>query len=159
VCGKNNAIQKVSGVVASGQASGTFSGPSGGVVKVDGKWCATGGYTTLSGSTVSNLAALLSPPAAPGKWPFGFFTTVLSILFWWFVVLPLIGVPIGLLIVVVVHPENLSYLGWQFSLVGIFLGLLSMGVGILIIKWYVNQFRQARAAYPSTRAAWESAMQ
>ena len=42
VCGKNDTIYKVSGVVASGQASGTFSGPSGGVVNVDGKWGTTG---------------------------------------------------------------------------------------------------------------------
>jgi hypothetical protein len=47
VCGKNDAIQKVSGVVASGQASGTFSGPTGGVVNVDGKWGTTGSYTSL----------------------------------------------------------------------------------------------------------------
>jgi hypothetical protein len=38
VCGKSDAIQKVAGVVASGQASGAFSGPTGGVVNVDGKW-------------------------------------------------------------------------------------------------------------------------
>jgi len=43
VCGKNDEIQNVSGVVARGQASGTFAGPSGGVVNVDGKRGAMGG--------------------------------------------------------------------------------------------------------------------
>jgi hypothetical protein len=81
VCGKNNAIQKVSGVVTSGQASGTFSGSSGGVVNIDDKWGATGGYTTLSGSTVSNLAALLTPPQEPKKRAFGWLATVVI---WYF---------------------------------------------------------------------------
>jgi hypothetical protein len=158
VCGKNDAIQKVSGVVASGQASGTFSGPSGGVVNVDGKWGAKGGYTTLSGSTVSNLAALLSPPPAPRKWPFGFFGTVLTVLIWYFVVLPLVGGSIVFLIAAVVNLIN-NGLGWPTALAGVLVCLLSLGVGILIIRWYVKKFREARANHPLTRAAWESAIQ
>ena len=62
VCGKDDAIQKVSSVVSSGQASGAFSGPTGGVAYVGGKWGAVGGYTTLSGRTSSELARLLAPP-------------------------------------------------------------------------------------------------
>jgi hypothetical protein len=76
VCGKNDTIYKVSGVVTSGQASGTFSGPSGGVVNVGGQWGTTGSYTTLSGSTATNLAALLTPPSEPKKRAFGLITTL-----------------------------------------------------------------------------------
>ena len=164
VCGKNDTIYKVSGVVASGQASGTFSGPSGGVVNVDGKWGTTGGYTTLSGSTISNLAALLRPPSAPGKWPFGFFGTVLTVLIWYFVVLPLVGGSIVGLFAAVVNLISgglgwLGGLGWPTTLAVVLVCLLCLGVGILIIRWYVRKFREARANYPLTRAAWESAIQ
>ncbi len=62
VCGKDDAIQLVSAVVASGQATGTFSGPSGGVAYVGGKWGSVNGYTTLRGGTTSQLAQLLAPP-------------------------------------------------------------------------------------------------
>jgi len=65
VCGKDDAIQKLSAIVASGQASGTFSGPSVGATRVDGKWGTTGGYTTLSGSTVTELARKLASPPQP----------------------------------------------------------------------------------------------
>ena len=73
ICNKDDAIQKLSVIVSSGKSSGTFSGPSGGVVRVDGKWGATGGYSTLSGSTISDLARRLAPPPAPTlkriNWP------------------------------------------------------------------------------------------
>jgi hypothetical protein len=65
VCGKDDAIQKVSAIVASGQASGTLSGPSGGAAYVGGKWGITGGYTTLSGSMATELAQKLAPPSEP----------------------------------------------------------------------------------------------
>ena len=72
----------MSGVVARGQASGTFAGPTGGVVNVDGNWGTTGGYTTLSGSTVTNLAALLFPPPEPKKRAFGLIATLFMGYFW-----------------------------------------------------------------------------
>lgn len=68
VCGKDDAIQKVSSVVSSGQSSGTFSGPTGGVVHVGGKWGTVGGYTSLSGRSTTEVAQLLTPPAAPKQY-------------------------------------------------------------------------------------------
>ena len=67
VCGKDDAIQKVSAIVASGRASGTLSGPSGGAAYVGGKWGITGGYTTLSGSMATELAQKLAPPSEPSR--------------------------------------------------------------------------------------------
>ena len=65
ICNKDDAIQKLSVIVASENSSGTFSGPSGGVTYVDGKWGSVGGYSSLSGSTMSELARRLAPPPAP----------------------------------------------------------------------------------------------
>ena len=68
---KDDSIQKVSAVVASGQSSGTFSGPTGGTVSYDGKTGSVSGYSSLSGSSISNLAQLLGHPREPNK-PVGF---------------------------------------------------------------------------------------
>ena len=62
VCKKHDAAQRVTTIVAAGQSSGTFSGPTGGVTYSDGKWGTVGGYTTLSGSTRSDRARSLAPP-------------------------------------------------------------------------------------------------
>jgi len=62
---KDDAIQKVSSIVSSGAATGSFSGPSGGAVHIDGKWGYSGGYTTLHGRTITDLAKKLSPPEKP----------------------------------------------------------------------------------------------
>ena len=67
VCGKDEAIQKVSAVVVAGESSGSFSGPTGGLTYVGGKWGAVGGYTVLGGTTTSKLAEFLSPPRQPGQ--------------------------------------------------------------------------------------------
>lgn len=95
---KDDSIQKVSAVVTAGQSIGTFSGPSGGVTHSNGKWSTTSGFTTLSGSTTSNLASLLAPPSEPKKgslgilfylalfvmgitiWLFGYFSTIIPVL-------------------------------------------------------------------------------
>ncbi|MGB6882371.1 MAG: hypothetical protein WBD86_03705 [Microgenomates group bacterium] len=61
ICKKDDAIQKVTAVVSSGQATGTFSGPSGGIAHVAGKWGVVGGYSTLRGETMSTLSQFLSP--------------------------------------------------------------------------------------------------
>jgi hypothetical protein len=85
ICQKDDAVQRIETLVASGQSSGTFSGPSGGVAYSDGKWGGVGGYTTLSGSSTSNLAKLLEPPSLPPK-PKGFG-------WWWILIVPY-GIPI-----------------------------------------------------------------
>jgi len=59
---KDDSIQKVSAVVASGRSTGTFSGPTGGTVSYDGKSGSVSGYSSLSGSSTSHLAQLLAHP-------------------------------------------------------------------------------------------------
>jgi hypothetical protein len=62
---KDDAIQKIPALVQGGIASGTFSGPSGGVTYVDGKRAYTSGYNSLSGNLTSNIAQMLSAPPLP----------------------------------------------------------------------------------------------
>lgn len=64
-CGENDRIQKVSSIVSDGTTSGTFSGPTGGLALMDDDVGVVGGYSTLSGSSQSNLAQLLTPPPKP----------------------------------------------------------------------------------------------
>lgn len=71
ICQKDDAIQRVVAVVQSGRSSGTYSGPSGGVAYSDGKWGSVSGYSTLSGSTVSDLAKSLVPPQEPQRGSLG----------------------------------------------------------------------------------------
>jgi len=70
-CQKDDCISRVSAVVSSGQASGRFSGPSGGLVYAGGQVGVAGGFTTLFGGTVTQLAAKLAPPNVPPS-PSGF---------------------------------------------------------------------------------------
>ncbi len=65
VCAKDDAIQKVSAVVASGQATGTFSGPTGGITDVGGQWGIIGGFSSLSGEMRTRLAQALAASREP----------------------------------------------------------------------------------------------
>ena len=67
LCDKDDATQKVSAVLLSGEASGSFSGPSSSHVNVGGKSGSAYGYTHLSGSSMTELAKLLVPPTEPIK--------------------------------------------------------------------------------------------
>jgi hypothetical protein len=68
ICKRDDSIQRLSAIVASGTASGTFSGPSGGITHSGNETGTYGGYTTLSGTSMSNLARSLSLPNDP-KFP------------------------------------------------------------------------------------------
>jgi hypothetical protein len=57
-----DAIQSVPALVAAGRSSGSFSGPSGGVTYVDGKYGYTTGSTNLYGTLTSDLAQALAAP-------------------------------------------------------------------------------------------------
>lgn len=80
---KDDTIQKVSAVVASGQSTGTFSGPTGGTVSYEGKVGSVTGHTTLSGNSTSQLAILLAPPKKPQEESYSCFLTLLA----WFMIL------------------------------------------------------------------------
>lgn len=88
VCNKEDSIQRLSAIVASGTSSGTFSGPSGGVTHTGGEVGTYGGYTTLSGTSMSNLARALAFPAEP-KFPM-----VYPPLFFW--ILVIVSLVVGL---------------------------------------------------------------
>ena len=66
-CKKDDSIQKLSAILATGISTGSYSGSSGGYVTVDGKSRNVSGYSHLSGSSITELAKLVSPPDSPNK--------------------------------------------------------------------------------------------
>lgn len=70
VCDEGDAVQKVQAVVSGGTATGAFSGPSGGVTYSGGRFGALGAFTTISGTSETELAKMLKPPP-PLKKPKG----------------------------------------------------------------------------------------
>jgi hypothetical protein len=65
VDGKDDSVQSVPALVLGGRSSGSFSGPSGGVTSIDGKYGYTSGSTHLYGTMTSDLAQKLAPPLPP----------------------------------------------------------------------------------------------
>ncbi len=161
--GTGDNTQRVPGVVAGGQAQGTFSGPTGSVVNVDGKWGASGGYTALSGSTVTNLAASLMPPKEPKKRAFGWIATFFMGYMWIGFWVLIIGAGVGGLVY-----EDVLLMGaggtkplWERAGVALFalvLALIFIGICSLGIRWYIRKQQRVRKEYPAKKRAWDQAM-
>lgn len=64
-CGKNDMVQNVAAIVASGTVSIDASGPTSGLTFADGHVGTVGGFTTISGTTQTALAKMLMPPEKP----------------------------------------------------------------------------------------------
>ena len=67
ICSEKDALQKLSAIVLSGQSSGRFSGPTGGVTYTGGKLGVVGGYSSLEGRITNELIKLLMAPSEPTK--------------------------------------------------------------------------------------------
>lgn len=67
---KDDSIQSLSALVIGGRATGSFSGPSGGVTYIDGKYGYTAGTTQLYGTMTTDLAKALDAPKPPNKMGF-----------------------------------------------------------------------------------------
>jgi len=37
-------------------------------------------------------------------------------------------------------------------------GAICLGIGVIIIRWFMGKVRQVRAAYPAAKVAWDKAM-
>ena len=154
LCDKDDVVQKVSAIVSIGRSSGTFSGPSGGVAIIDGKVAAVGGYTNLSGSTLNDLARLLTPPTEP-KEPSGF-----SIIIWILSILILFGFSLNFsLYVVYGYFKNFEIPGIVAIILIIFLTLGILIGGILILIYQDTRIRKKHGPqYMAAHEAWELAM-
>ena len=145
VCQKDDAIQRVVAVVQAGQSSGMYFGPSGGITHADGKWGTVSGYTTLSGSTTSDLARLLAPPKEPVKDTATFQT----------------GCGVGLVFVTIVGGFTA---GWALSgatageIFAAIIRFLVIGIlGILILRSGIRKRKSSDEQYPHAIAKWEKA--
>jgi hypothetical protein len=155
-CNKDDAIQKVSAVVAGGTATGSFSGFSGGVVNLEGKTGNVGGYNTLSGGTISNLARLLAPPAEPSKPSSTDFLFLIILIVW-------VSVTIGFCISGVL---TLFFIGSDFrlfSIAGIVILVILSAFGLFRLLEYhsrVNEKNQKakQEYYQNKKLMWEKSM-
>jgi DNA-directed RNA polymerase subunit RPC12/RpoP len=147
-CGRDDAIQKISAILTGGKASGTYSGPSGGVAYVGGKWGAVSGYSTLHGSSMTDLARLLTPPHEPESRAFGCFSS--SLIWFFFGLLALGGCGNSIGIIVGLEKNQTVYALISDLALGI--------VGILVLVWYIRKSISVRAKYPTRKAAWDAAM-
>jgi len=93
-CGKDDMIQKVSAIYSSGITSGSYSGPTSGVsVPIgSGKPSVIGGYTTLKGTSQTEISRKLAPPKHPTRPTNG--CLILSIIGLWMVA-GMFGMSIG----------------------------------------------------------------
>jgi hypothetical protein len=159
MCQKDDLVQRVETLVSAGQSSGTFSGPSIGATYSDGKLGSVGGYTTLSGSTSSNLAKLLEPPSSPPE-PKGYGC-------WWILlvypVIPIlsgfIGSPLIIPGAILLGNENpiKGFFGGALLVVGFIIGLW------LAITFFVRKERKKKAGmqeiYSLEKPKWDIAIQ
>jgi len=159
---KDDAIQKVSAVVASGVATGNFSGFTGGIVNVEGKTGNIGGYSTLSGGTSSNLAKWLAPPLKPHQPS----STNIGILLLIFMVSTLvIGFGGGMFLLSLLFFTSRS-VGFAGVLLGggfLFLAAL-VGVGLfLFVRFIIRKDKENQKLgwenYLADKSAWEGTMQ
>jgi hypothetical protein len=144
ICNKDDAIQKLSVIVASGKSSGTFSGPSGGAAYVDGKLVPMGGYSTLSGSTISDLAKRLTPPSEPQKYKG-------------------LGCGLGSLIAIVTFLGLIAASGLGFLLFNVVGGFIFLFGGFVIYMLVLNALnkksrKRDEAAYLFEKPRWDVAI-
>lgn len=158
VCQKDDLVQRVKTLVASGQSSGTLSGPSGGVTYSGGKWGGVGGFSTLSGSTSTNLAKVLTPPTQPKRDRATFRTGCGYFLLFGFVS------SIVIYCVTAFSPGIMQEAGSKFMfiftsvLLAVVGGLAFGGPGLLLVISGARKRKLSNEQYPAAMAKWEKAM-
>jgi hypothetical protein len=151
---KDDAIQKVSAVVASGQSSGTFSGPTGGIVSYDGKTGSVAGHTTLSGSSTSQLAFLLAPPPEPKEESYSCLLTILA----WFMIIAG-GAELYVYVAnFLLSGEFHGVLGGIFGFILFIIFVVMVWGGLKILKARKVHINKEREKLQQNIPIWESAM-
>ena len=156
VCQKDDAIQKVSAVLTGSQATGTFSGPLGGVAYVGGKRESVGSYTTLCGSTMSELVRMLAPPAEPKKR--SGFDCLDELLMVCVVVDAVFGIGVAVIALIIgsfKHDIQILVVG---AGVPFLLGIIAGGIYLWLLDGKENWKPQSEARYAMEKSAWDAAM-
>lgn len=166
ICKKTDRAQKVTSIVSEGTSRGSYSGSSFGSTKADGEWKPTHSYTSLSGSSRTDLASKLLPPKEPDNPPP--FNILEKIVYGWFY--------IGSIIVALGLGEGAAGLlmtwavgeGWvdvELSRSIAIAILIAIGLGyfittVLIIKNYYEKKKQENTdRYERLKPIWDKAME
>ena len=123
-----------------------------GVTRADGKWGTTGGYTTLSGSTATELARKLSAPPEPeleGGCARAVLVTYCGLNALGFMLLGIVGA-LG---------ENIDFIGLG-QLPSIALAFALSLVLVVVTGWIlIRHKRFYEAKYAEEKPAWDAAME
>jgi len=166
VCKKDDQIQRVETLVSAGKSSGTFSGPTFAGSYSNGKFIPTGAFSTLRGSTSTDLAKLLEPPQMPPT-PKGYGC-------WWvliaYPVIPIVGaffsipfvIPGGIVMGIASGNSGMG----NSPLVGVGIALIAIGefIGIgLAIRYFIKKNRKMKESkaekYAIDKSKWDTAIQ
>ncbi len=148
---KDDSIQKVSAVVTGGESTGTFSGPTGGVTYSGGKWGSVSGYSSLSGSSTTTLARLLTAPSKPlentGWW-------IANGCGWIYIIM-------GILLVIILVASRAgtpTYSIFTSILLSVLAGGICSGMGFLFRALGNKQKKNAKEKYSNEMNTWSDAM-
>jgi hypothetical protein len=171
-CNKDDSIQKLSAILATGISTGSYSGPSGGYVTVDGKSTNVSGYSHLSGSSVTELAKLVSPPDSPNKpvksmWGRVIAATIVLVTFFC-VIQPFLGIIFGIT-AFFLGDNFLEEYGNSPTLILGALVLFGISIVILVLAGKIStqkldksaeiKYQEALGEYSIAKPKWNSAME
>jgi hypothetical protein len=159
---KDDAIQKVSAVVAGGTSTGSFSGTTGGHINIDGNTGSIGGFNTLSGGISSNLANLLTPPAKP-QMPKSTNLLIIFMAFWGLTFLIGLGGTGILVPLLFLRGDANITVKIVIGVIGIVLALAS-GIGLIVFMRFLNRIdkdnhKNSQERYLVDKLKWQKAME
>ena len=137
-CRKDDMIQKVTAIHSAGIASGSYSGPTSGIAApIDSsKQAIVSGYTTLHGTSQTDLSRKLSPPIEPSA------PSILGGIIGSFI---LIG---GIVTLVFSEGESCNLIP----------GFLLLGIGLLVMIPSINSQGTKEKTYKQEMQRWKNAM-
>ncbi len=149
VCEQSDQIQKISAIQNAGISTSSMSGPTGGLAYSGGKVGYVGGYSSLSGTTVSRIAGLLRPPTEPVKKGSGCLPRVL---FW---ISMIILVYAFMFLVIPIMSGRFDNLSTLFGMI-----LIAAAVFLLVVGHNEKKGgdKESREKYEKEKAQWDKAI-
>ncbi len=138
-CNRNDAMQKVTAVVSGGTSTGNYSGSSSSITHAGDTTAVGVGYSTLHGSTSSDLAKMLAKPIEPNKNKYGCGNSLLMM--------------VGMLLILILGYAIFASIDEGFGIVAG--SLLSIGFGVYFL---IQEHKYKKEVYPVAIKAYKTAL-